>query len=34
MTPNNKLPFYTNKTFNKYNSNVNGNFMWLFGSRR
>ena len=34
MTPNNKLPFYSNKTFNKYNSNVNGNFMWLFGSRR
>ena len=34
MTPNNKLPFYTNKTFNKYNSNVNGNFMWLFGSRK
>lgn len=34
MTPNNKLPFYSNKTFNKYSSNVNGNFMWLFGSRR
>ena len=29
MQPNNKMPFYNNKTLNK--ANVNGNFMWLFG---
>lgn len=34
MTPKNKLPFYNNKTLNKYPSNVNGNFMWLLGSRK
>ena len=34
MTPSNKLPFYNNKTLNKYPSQVNGNFMWLLGSRK
>lgn len=29
MQPSNKMPFYNNKTLNK--TNVNGNFMWLFG---
>lgn len=33
MTPDNKLPFYNNKTLNK-SSSVQGNFMWLFGNRR
>lgn len=33
MTPENKLPFYNNKTLNK-SSSVQGNFMWLFGNRR
>lgn len=34
IAPKNGLPFYNNKTLNKYSSNVNGNFMWLFGSRK
>lgn len=29
MQPSNKMPFYNSKTLNK--TNVNGNFMWLFG---
>ena len=33
MTPDNKLPFYNNRTLNK-SSSVQGNFMWLFGNRR
>ena len=34
MTPNRTLPFYNNKTLNKYPTNINGNFMWLLGSRK
>lgn len=33
MQPKNNLPFYNNNTLNK-NSNIQGNFMWLFGGRR
>ena len=33
MTPKNSLPFYNNKTLNKYPNNINGNFMWLLGGR-
>lgn len=33
MIPDNKLPFYNNKTLNK-SSSIQGNFMWLFGNRR
>ena len=32
MTPKDNLPFYNSKTIN--NSNIQGNFMWLFGNRR
>lgn len=33
MTPNHSLPFYNEKTLNK-SSNVNGTYLWLFGSSR
>lgn len=28
------LPFYNNRTLNKYSNNINGNFMWLLGGKR
>jgi hypothetical protein len=34
MTPKAGLPFYNNKTLNKYPTKIQGSYLWLFGGRK
>lgn len=34
IVPENGLPFYNNKVFEKYGHNVQGSYLWLFGGYR